>query len=181
VRYFLRRRVAPGTRILLIESGSRHITDKVIPRVRAQFGSELQIDLVTCYPDAPDGLGPANIFNVSGYRKQRLRLVRALRANHYPVAAILCSDEATLSRWKWALAAALPSKILVVNENADYFWLDYANWGAIYHLVRYRAGFADAGIVRMLARVIAFPFTFSYLVLYATAAHFRRALNRGFR
>ena len=38
VRYFLRRFVPPSSRMLLVESGSRQITQIVIPHLRAQFG-----------------------------------------------------------------------------------------------------------------------------------------------
>jgi hypothetical protein len=183
MRYFFRRHVPQPVRILIVESGSRHITAALIPRIRTQFGMDAVIDLVTCYDGAPAELSGSLSFNVNEYRSRggRMRLIRTLRAKHYPVAAILCSDEPVLKMWKWALAATLPSKILVVNENADYFWLDYAHWPAIRQLVKYRAGLADAGIVRALARAVAFPFTFLYLLLYAAAVHFRRVLHRGFR
>jgi hypothetical protein len=181
VRYFFRRRVPEPSRILLIESGSRRITEIVIPRFQAQFGDGVPIDLVTCFGGAPAGF--AKIYNVNQYRarSRRLALARELRANGYGVAGILCSGEPILNKWKWALAAVLPAKFLVINENADYFWLDRGQWRAIRQFVKHRAGLADAGIVRAFARVIIFPFTFSYLLLYAAAVHFRRALYRGFR
>ena len=181
VRYFFRRRVPELSRILLIESGSRRITEVLIPRFRAQFGDRVPIDLVTCFAAAPAGF--AKIYNVNQYRgrSRQLVLARELRANGYAVAGILCSGEPFLKQWKWALAAVLPAKFLVINENADYFWLDRSQWPAIRQFVKYRAGLADAGIVRTLARVVLFPFTFSYLLLYAAAVHFRRALYRGFR
>ena len=108
-------------------------------------------------------------------------MLRTIRAQGYSVAGMVCSGEPILTKWKWGLAAALPAKVLVINENGDYFWLDRGHWPAIRQFVKYRAGVADAGIVRALARVIVFPFTFSYLLLYAAAVHLRRALYRGFR
>jgi hypothetical protein len=179
VRYFFRRRVPELSRILLVESGSRRITENVIPRIRAQFGETVPIDLVTCYPGSPAGF--AGIYNVNDYRERRGSLARELRANRYAIAGILCSDEPILSKWKWALALAIPAKILVINENADYFWLDRGNWPNIRQFIKYRAGFADAGMVRAFGRVVAYPFTFSYLLLYAAAVHLRRAIYRGFR
>jgi len=184
VRYFLRRRIPHPLRILLIESGSRRITDVVLPRFRAQFGEAVAIDILTCLPEAPAGAGPkSGIYNVNDYpgRKGRLALLRTIRAQGYSVAGMVCSGEPILTKWKWGLAASLPAKVLVINENGDYFWLDRGHWPAIRQFVKYRAGVADAGIVRALARVIVFPFTFSYLLLYAAAVHFRRALYRGFR
>ena len=181
VRYFLRRRIPEVTRILLVEGGSRHITEAVIPRMRTHFGESVPIDLVTCFPAAAEGA--AGVYNVNDYRgvKRRLGLARQLRARGYPVAGIVCSNEPLLKIWKWALAAALPAKLLIINENGDWFWLDRANWEPIRRFVQYRAGLADAGIVRAFARVVIFPFTLSYLLLYAAAAHFRRAIYRGFR
>jgi hypothetical protein len=93
----------------------------------------------------------------------------------------VCSGEPILTKWKWALAAALPAKFLVINENGDTFWLDRGHWRNIRQFVKHRAGLADAGIVRAAARMVVFPFTLLYLLLYAAAAHFRRALYRGFR
>jgi hypothetical protein len=181
VRYFLRRRVPYPTRLLLVESGSRRITDTVLPRLKAQFGRDLPIDLVTCFPEP--ATGAARIYNVNDYRgrERRWALLGELRAGGYPVAAIVCSGEPILSKWKWGLAAFLPAKILVVNENADYFWIDRGHWPNIRQFVKHRAGLADAGIVRAAARLLVFPFTFSYLLLYAAAVHFRRALYRGSR
>lgn len=179
VRYFFRRRVPELSRILLVESGSRRITENVIPRIRTQFGETVPIDLVTCFPDLRTGF--SRIYNVNDYRERRGSLARELRASRYSVAGILCSDERILSKWKWTLVLALPAKFLIINENADYFWLDRDHWANIRLFIRHRAGFADAGIVRMLARLVAYPFTFSYLLLYAAAVHLRRAIYRGLR
>ena len=179
VRYFLRRRVPEISRILLVESGSRRITENVIPRIHSQFGEGVPIDLVTCFEGSPAGC--ARIYNVNDYRGRRAVLTHELRAARYPVAGIVCSGERILSKWKWGLAAALPAKFLVINENADYFWLDRGHWANIRLFIKYRAGFADAGIVRMFGRVIAYPFTFAYLLLYAAAVHLRRAVYRGIR
>ena len=179
VRYFLRRRVPELSRILLVESGSRRITENVIPRMRAQFGETVPIDLVTCLPGSPAGF--ARIFNVNDYRERRGSLARELRTGHYAVAGILCSGERILSKWKWALVLMLPAKFLVINENADYFWLDRGHWPNIRQFIKHRAGFSDAGIVRTFGRVVAYPCTFSYLLLYAAAVHLRRAIYRGLR
>ena len=169
------------SRILLVESGSRHITEALIPRMRGHFGNDVPIDLVTCFPSTPGGV--AEVYNVNDYRgtKQRLALARALRGRGYPVAGIVCSNEALLKTWKWALAAALPAKLLIINENADWFWLDRAHWQHLSRFLQYRVGLADAGIVRTLARIVIFPFTLLYLLLYAAAVHFRRAVYRGLR
>jgi len=48
----------------------------------------------------------------------------------------------------------------------------------VWQLLLLRSGLAGAGAVRTLARVISFPFTLLYLLLYASAVHTRRALRR---
>jgi hypothetical protein len=181
VRYFLRRHIPEPSRILLVESGSRRITEILIPRVRAQFGASIPIDVVTCVPAAPAGV--TDIYNVNEYRgwRSRLALARELRARGYGIAGIVCSAEPMLNKWKWGVVAVLPAKLMIANENADWFWLDRAHWPHIRRFVKHRAGLADAGIVRAAARLAIFPLTLSYLLLYAAAAHFRRALYRGFR
>ena len=183
MRYFFRRRVPGLSRILLVESGSRPITEQLIPRIRSHFG-DVRLDVVTCFADAPRALeSRAKVFNVNDYRGRngRLRLVRALREGQYPVVVIVCSNEPVLATWKWVLVVALSAKVLVANENCDYFWLDYGHWNTIRKFVQHRAGLEDEGIVRAAARAIAFPFGFLYLLIYAAFVHSRRFLRRGIR
>jgi hypothetical protein len=94
---------------------------------------------------------------------------------------VVCSAEPTLFKWKCVLAARLPCKILVVNENSDCFWLDWGQWRAIFHFILFRAGLTGAEAVRTTARLLLFPFTLVYLLLYASTVHLRRALRRGYR
>lgn len=82
-----------------------------------------------------------------------------------------------MTKWKWVIAARLPAKVFVLNENGDYFWLDYSQWRVIRHFVLFRAGLSGAGAVRTLARLALFPFTILYLLLYAAAVHLRRKVH----
>jgi hypothetical protein len=75
------------------------------------------------------------------------------------------------------LGLRVPAKIFVINENGDYFWLDRHHLASLRQFVLYRSGLAGAGAVRSLVRLISFPFTLLYLLLYATAVHARRALR----
>jgi hypothetical protein len=50
--------------------------------------------------------------------------------------------------------------------------------GTIRRFVLLRSGLAGSGAVRTLVRLISFPFTLLYLLLYATFAHARRALRK---
>jgi hypothetical protein len=182
VQYFFSRRQPEVSRILLVESGSRFLLEGLIPVLRRSYGEKVSVDVVTCYAGAPEGFRPdaGKLYHVGEYRGGSgfVRIGRELAANQYSVLAMICSDEPVMTKWKWALALRIPAKVLVLNENGDYFWLDYSNWRIIRHFVLYRAGLAGEGAVRTLARVFLFPFTFLYLILYATTVHLGRALRR---
>jgi hypothetical protein len=181
VRYFLSRRDPPVTAILLVESGSRHLLERLLPTLRKTWGEDIFIDLVTCYTTLPQGFLPetTRLYCVTQYRGRELRrqLYRQLLANRYSYMGIICSAEPLMTKWKWAVALRVPAKLFIINENADFFWFNRSHWRVLRHFVLYRSGLADAGAVRMLAGLILFPFTLLYLVLYATAVHARRALR----
>jgi len=182
VRYVLRRGNPPVHSILLVESGSRRLLERILPNLRQNWGNDIFIDLVTCYSGLPEGFRPEStrVYRVSDYRGRapRRQLYRQLRQNGYAFTGIICSGESLMTKWKWALALRVPAKVFVINENADYFWFDRHNWRAMRILALHRSGLAGAGAVRMLAQMAAFPFTLLYLLLYATVVHTRRALRR---
>jgi hypothetical protein len=180
VRYFLRRRQPPVERILLVESGARHLIERVVPGLRQTYGAAIPIDLVTCYAGAPAAIDA--VHRVSEHRgpEGRRKLYRALKANRYSIMGMVCSAEPIMTKWKWALAARLPVKVFVINENGDYFWLDRGHWRAILYFALYRAGLTGSGAVRTLGRLLAFPFTLAYLLLYASTVHMRRAWRKGY-
>lgn len=180
MRWFISREIPPFTRVLLVESGSRHLVENLLPWLDSA-DPEAHIDLLTCFSGAPAGLDApvSSIFRVTDYtgRAARLQLLKRLAANRYTVCGIVCSGETLLATWKWIVAARLPAKIFVVNENGDLFWLDRGHWPSIRHFIAYRAGLTGAGAVRTLARVAVFPFTLLYLLLYAGAVHLRRKIR----
>lgn len=179
VRYVLRRRQPPVSRILLVESGSRHVVEGLIPALRTKYGAETDLDVVTCFPGSPAGAG--EVYHVTDFRggAARGQFYRTLAARRYSIVAMLCTGEPIMTKWKWAIAARLPAKVMIVNENGDYFWLDWGHWNAIRGFVLFRAGLSGAGALRTAARLLLFPFTLMYLLLYASAVHFKRALRRG--
>jgi hypothetical protein len=180
MRYFFRRRVPDFARTLLIESGSRHIAENLLPKLYERPSLQ-KLDLLTCYAGLPREFRPqrGSVYRVTDYpgRRERARLVAELLANRYAIAVILCSGEPIMTKWKWLLAARLPVKILVVNENADYFWLDYSNWRIIRHFILFRAGLSGAGALATLGRLLVFPFTVGYLLLYTAIIHLRRKVR----
>ncbi len=182
MRYFLKLGHPAKARILLVESGSRRLIESLIPYFRQTYGEDVQMDLVTCYGGLPAGLAPeaTRVFRVWEYQGSaaRKRLYRLLSSHGYTIAAIICSGEPIMTKWKWALVARLPVKVLVLNENADFFWLDRSNWRIMRHFLMYRAGLSGSGAVRTIARLAAFPFTLLYLLLFAAGVHLRRKVLR---
>jgi hypothetical protein len=167
--------------ILLIESGTRSIVERVLPALRRGYGDDVPVDLVSCFAARPEGFdGRTRVFRVSDYRGRegRRKLYRELVANRYSVVGVICSGEPLMTKWKLALAWQIPAKIFIINENADYFWLDLAHSRQIRRFVLFRAGLAGAGAVRTLSRAISFPFNLLYLLLYASVVHARRAFRR---
>jgi hypothetical protein len=178
LRYFFRRHLPPVTRILLIESGSRSLIEKVIPSLKTIFGEQLELDLVTCYAGVPQGFD-GKVFRVTDYggAPGRNQLWADLAAREYPVTGMICAAEPIMTKWKVWLGWKLPSKIFVINENGDYFWLDRAHWKLILHFVLFRAGLTGSAAVPALVRLVLFPLTLTYLLLYAGWVHFRRKLR----
>lgn len=181
MRYFLRARYPDVHSILLVESGSRSIIERVLPAIRRGYGDSVPIDIVSCFAARPQGFDDrTRMFRVSDYRGRegRGKLYRELLANNYPVIGIVCSGEPLMTKWKLALAVKVPAKLFIINENADFFWVDLGHAKQIRRFVLFRAGLAGAGAVRTLVSAITFPFTLLYLLLYASVVHARRALRR---
>lgn len=181
MRYFFTGRLPDVSSILLVESGSRELLEKLLPGLRQTWGVDTPIDLVSCYATLPQGFDAASthVYRVGDYRGRegRRKLYRELAARRYSLMGIVCSEEPLMFKWKWALTARVPSKVFVINENGDYFWLDRRHLKPIRQFVLLRAGLAGAGAVRTLARVISFPFTLLFLLAYATTVHSLRALR----
>lgn len=180
MKYFLRRRHPEVRRILLVESGSRRIIEQVLPALRRNYGEGTAIDLVTCFASAPSGI--ETVHRVTDHRgaEGRRKLYRLLGANQYSIVGLVCSAEPIMTKWKWSLAARLPAKVFVINENGDYFWLDRGQWRTMLHFALFRAGLTGSGAARTLGRLAIFPFTLLYLLLYASVVHIRRAMRKGY-
>ena len=175
---YLTSRCPAVSRILLVESGSRTITQRVLPKLNLSFTDLTAVDLITCYGGVPEGLSA----NATVYRTQdhvstveRSNLLQRMRESRATVVAIICSDERIMTRWKWWLAARLPAKVLIINENADYFWLDSAHLGHVRRFAFTRLGLSGADAGRTMLRVAAFPAVLAYLLTYAAVIHLRRA------
>lgn len=180
MRYFLSKSVPPFSRVLLVESGSRDLYEELLGGLYDHH-PQMKADLVTCYAGVPKNFRTdcGQVYRVTDFPngRSRKRLYKELAANRYSIVGIICSAEPIMTKWKWMLAARLPGKVFVLNENGDYFWLDRGHLSAIRHFVLFRAGLTGAGAVRTIARLVLFPFTLLYLILYAGSVHLRRKLR----
>ena len=177
---FLRTSIPRVSRVLLVESGSRHLLEGVIPQLRNILGEGTSFDLATCYAGLPASLTAESIvYPVHEYRggHGRRELYRLLRARRPEVLVMICSGEPIMTKWKWALAVRLPVKVLVVNENGDFFWFDRANWRTVRRFVLFRAGLSGGDAVRTIGRILVFPLTLTFLLLYAALIHLRRKVH----
>jgi len=184
MKYLITRRRPSGSRILLVESGSRELLERILPHIRSTWGGTMPIDLVTCYAGRPAGLAEdARIFRVSDYNapEARRRFIDELRRRDYAYAGMICAAEPVMTKWKWLIAARVPAKFFIVNENADYFWVDRENAKIVRHFFLVRAGLSGAGSLRTFARLVVFPFTLLFLIIYAFIAHARRRLRLALR
>jgi hypothetical protein len=180
VRYFFTRRDPAHTRLLLIESGSRSLAESMLPNLHRSFGPDTPIDLVTCYAGLPAGYAPDTVvYRVTDYssKEGRRELIRLLRGREYSTACMICSAESIMTKWKWLIALRVPAKFFILNENGDYFWVHRENLATIRQFVLVRAGLSGAGAIRTIGRLLIFPFSVLFLLLYAFAAHSGRILR----
>lgn len=181
MRYFLSRRAVPVTRVLLIESGSRSLIERLMPHLRGSWARDVPIDLVTCYNGLPAGFSDEDkVFRITDYGtpERRKELIRELRARDYSILGVICSTESIMTKWKWLIALRLPAKVFVINENGDYFWINSEQAGAVWEFCLVRLGLAGEGSLRTIGRLIIFPFALFYLLLYAFAAHSGRIIRQ---
>ena len=108
----------------------------------------------------------------------RGRLYNELAEREYTVVGILCSNEAIMTKWKWMLAARLPAKIFVINEFAGFLFarlrpLAEHRWNSL----RVRLGLSGSAIAPALGRLLLFPFSLAFLLLFAAVVHTRRRIR----
>lgn len=172
MKYFFRRHIPRADRVLLVESGSRWILEKAWERMRPIFPGA-RYELCTCFPGEPSPGGSERTFRVTEAPGVggKLRMLLAMRRSRTPVAALLFTTERILLPWKLALLFVLPSKLLIINENADFFWLDRSNLAVIRRFLAVRAGVNGAELLRAVFRVAVFPLAFVFLAGSALVAH----------
>lgn len=175
MRYFFRRHIPEAERVLLVESGSRWILEKARLRMEAVFPGA-RYEVCTCFPGEPAPGGFLRVYRTTETRglTGKLRLLMAMRRSRAPVAALMFSDEKILFRWKLLLLFVLPSKLLIVNENADFFWLDRSNLSVIRQFFSVRMGVNGPQFLRTICRLVVFPLAMLFLGVWAFGAYLRR-------
>ena len=120
MRHFLSRAQPPFDRVLLIESGDRAVFEDVLSGFYDKH-PEAHADLITCFAGLPQHFRPerGQTYRVGDYRDRaaRKKLYQELIANRYTITIIICAGLPIMTKWKWILAARVPAKLLVVNEN----------------------------------------------------------------
>ncbi len=170
-----------------MESGSRDILNKLVPVLwrlhRAEIeaeshGGNMEIDLVTCFAGQPEGIN-GRVYRVQEHNgaEGRGKLYRELASRQHTALGIVCSAEPLMTKWKWMLAARSGAKLFIINENADFFWVDRGHWRNIVQFASYRSGMTGASAIPAIGRLIFFPFTLVYLLAFAGAVHLMRALR----
>ncbi|HNY39767.1 MAG TPA: hypothetical protein PKJ41_05210 [Bryobacteraceae bacterium] len=181
MRLFFKRRIPHFERVLLVESGSRYLLEALLPGIYHHHPQLERVDVITCFPGAPATFDHSRgeILRVHQFQggAGRARLYQNLKKTDYNICGIVCSGEAVMTKWKWAIAAHAPAKVFILNENGDYFWVDYSQIPVMRKFVLYRAGLSGANAVSTIGRLALFPFTLGYLLAFAGWVHLRRKVR----
>lgn len=167
--------------MLLVESGSRQIAEHWLNWLSKE-NPQASVDLLTCWEGAPEALAKVSgaVYSTFDYRtpEQRASLIEEFQRNRYDAIGILCTDEPIMTRWKWYVGWKVHAKLLAINENGDWFWLDRGQWTTIREFVGFRTGLTGSGALTQPLKLLLFPFTLAALIAFTAAAHLRRKLAR---
>ena len=178
MRSVLSRRTPSLERLLVVESGSRTVTQKFLGVI---YPVTAAVDILTCHPGPPPGFDPSKgrlfLTQHAPDRDSRKKLFRQFASSGYSAVCLMCTGESVMTKWKWATAIQVPASVLIVNENADYFWLTRSNWRMARAIVKHRVGLHGLGPLRLVEQAIVFPFTVLLLAGFAARVHARRILR----
>ena len=174
---FFGKRFPSSGDVLIIESGSAHITDRARAGLRRMF-PQSPLHLATCWPNR-DAEDFEHVYSVGEYagRAEKLGLVRKLRQHGYSVLAVLCTGEPIMSLWRTLALALVPAKVIIINENGDFFWLSWENRATLRSFLSARWGVNLRHGVKIILLALLFPFTVLYLMLTALFYYLRRWRN----
>lgn len=174
MRYFFQGR-APETRdVLVMESGSPDTALRAVSNFSKAFPG-VRFHLCTCQAEVRASIY-STVVRVTDYPSgwQKLRLLFSFWNFHSKILVILCTGDPILFRWKVLAALLVPAKILIVNENGDYFWFDWHNRRTIRRFLAVRWGVNRSGLGVLFLRLLIFPFTLLYLLATAGFLYLRR-------
>jgi len=181
MRLFFSQEIPPFERVLLVESGTRALMDDFLPKLARDTNPNIRVDLVTCYQGQPRGFEELGIYHydIADYATpaSRQQLLQLLRHNKYDLIGIMCTEHPIMTKWKWMLAARVPAKLFIINENLDFFLVDYSNWKVMFEFMLVRVGLYGSSAASTIARALLTPFTLLYLLLYAMVIHLRRKVR----
>lgn len=167
-------------RLLVVESGRRPAAERFLHSLYTVENSQ-HVDVLTCYGSAPSAFDSTKgrLFKTQEAvtRSSRRQIFDAWKQANYSAVCVLCTGDDIMTRWKWAIALRLPVKVLLVNESADWFWLDRGHVRDIGRMVRHRMGPLNLIPFRTLRQIVVFPFTLLFLLAFAAVAHSRRILR----
>jgi hypothetical protein len=181
IRRYLDTTIPAFHRVLLIESGSRHLIEHLLLGLYQHHPEIELVDVVTCYPGQPLNLDTAKgtVYRTTDWlgRERRRYLYQVLRDRNYSVVGMICSGEPIMTRWKWALWWQVPGKYFLLNENGDYVWFDRSQWKVLRHFALFRIGLSGPDAWTTIGNLLLFPAAVLYLLVYAGAVHMRRRLR----
>ena len=174
MKYFFRRKFPEAADVLLIESGSPDVARRALGGIR-KILPRARYHLLTCWPDPPSGIF-TSVSQAADYPSgwAKVRLLVSLARRKWRVLAILCTGESVLWRWKMLALGLFPAKVLIVNENADFFWLDWDNRRTLRRFLAIRWGVNRDEVLSTALRALVFPFTLLFLILTALFLYARR-------
>jgi len=179
MRRFLARAQPSFERLLLIESGPREAGEKIL-RYLYDVRNVEHVDLLTCYSNPPEAFDHARgtVYSVHDREvvENRRRFVGKLAETPYSLVAILCTGSPILERWKWAVAMRTSARLIVLNEEANYFTVDIWNLSSVRLMLGKRASDRGLALASLMTWIFA-PVTVAYLAAYTGMVHLRRWLR----
>jgi hypothetical protein len=174
---FFGRKFPSGGDVLIIESGSPHITDRAVIGLHRMFPNS-PLHLATCWPNRA-GRDFAQVFAVGEYagRSEKVGLLGSFRRHGYSVLALLCSGEPIMNLWRTLALLLVPAKVIIINENGDFFWLSWENRTMLRSFLSARWGVNLRHGLKIVLLALAFPFTVLFLMLTALYYYLRRWRN----
>ena len=182
MRHVFSRHIPPLDEVLVVESGPREVAEKFLRHLYLVQQSR-RVDLVTCLPSPPGAFdaqrGVCYSIHDAEYAGKRGALVRRLaKETQYSVLAMLCTGSPVMSKWKWAIATRTAAKTLIVNENADFFFLDWQHRHTAQRMISTRVGIGGDLHIGLLGEMALLPFTVAFLMLSTGWIQLRRLLRQ---